>query len=206
MNEIRKKFDHFTKEVSENPKIEIVHFKWKPATPVEKNEAGIAFFKKIVKNTFKETIPDAFIYGSEVCNNTHICWRGEMNGTTFWGETYLPSVPELYATASKGEIQIETYHGFEKKPDLKKLSPIDYHREIGDLHGTYYDRTNGDLLFQYKWDMYKLNLTYDEYLDKLCEMRGIALWPFFFTTTQPEYPDQAMLDKTKEALNYFFGK
>lgn len=205
MENIRSKFDQLVKEIKDNSKIETVHFKWKPGMPVEKNAAGIAFLKKIIQSTFNETMPEDFIYGSEVCNNTHLCWRGEFNGETFWGETFLPSVTDLYAELPGG-LQIEKFHGFETNPNLKKISRIDYHREIGDIHGTYYDRTNSNMLFQYKWDMYKLNLSYAEYLDKLCEMRGIALWPFFFTTTTPDYPNQELLDKTQNALNYFFGK
>lgn len=204
MSEIKNKFDRLVKELEENKKIEVVHLRWKPSKPVTKNDPGIAFIKKFIKSNYQEELPEDFVYGIEVCSNTHICWRGEYNGQTFWGEMYLTSILDLYAELPGG-IQIEHYHDLTTNPDLKKISPIDYHREIGDIHGTYYDRTNGQLLFQYKWDMYKLNLSHKEYLDQLCKTRGIAYWPFFFTGTKPEYPDQALLDKTKEALSYFFG-
>lgn len=188
---IKQKFDQFAEELQTNDKIEIDKLKWKPGKPVIENEAGIAFIRKNVLNLYNETIPEDFIYGSEVCNNTHVCWFGEFEGKTFSGELFLADIVNMFAK----EVLEGTWHIDDDRPNLKKLSFIDTHPNLGDVHAVHYNREDSKLYFNYQWQFYPLTISFKEYLDQVIIHKGAGMWPFLFV-------DEKRLDNyTKQRFN-----
>lgn len=198
-------FQKMIADLRANPRIEIVDLKWKPAAM---NEAGIKYLRTFIEKTFKEPLPEPFLAAAEVSNNTHVCWRGEWNGKSCWGEFFLPSLLDLYREPPGG-IQIEKSFGGRLKYS-NKISVIDSHPEIGDTQSTLLDRASPDLplWLHYKGRVYRLGLTYLRYLELLCTTRGIALWPAQFAAdlgdSEDAPPIARRLAEMPDAIRYFF--
>lgn len=198
-------FQKMIGDLKENRRIEIVHLKWKPAVM---NEAGVKYIETFIEKNFKEPVPDLFFQAGVVSNNTHVCWRGNRNGKTYWGEFFLPSLLDLYREPAGG-IAIEKSFGG-KLTYSKKISVIDSHPEIGDMQATLLDRATPSLplWLYYKGRAYAMTLSYLKYLELLCTTRGIAPWPFHFadysadSENAPSIRDR--LSAAAEALSFFF--
>ncbi len=188
---IKQKFDQFVEELQANEKIELDVLKWKPGKPVRENEAGIKFLQKTVFSLYKEQIPEDFIYGSEVCNCTHVCWFGEFEGKTFSGELFLCDIVNMFAK----EVLEGTWHIDGDQPNIKKLSLIDTHPSLGDVHAVHYNREDGKLYFNYQWQFYPLTISYKEYLEQVIINKGSGMWPFLFVD------EKHLDDYTKQRFN-----
>jgi|GEM_PF-3073611 len=199
------RFNAMIEGLKTNPNIEIVHLKWRPGI---QNEHGTKYFKNFIRKELKEEVPDTIIEVGRICNNTHVCWKGKWQEKTYWGEFFLPSSMDIYREPPGG-IVIEKSFGGELKYS-NKISVIDSHPEIGDMHATLLDRSKPalPLWFYYKGNAYAMSLSYTQYLEKLCITRGIALWPLHFATYKDDADNAAILgEKLAEftkALQHFF--
>lgn len=186
---LKQQFDSLIEELKNNKNLELEEVKYKPGKPFVKKDAGLDYLIKFIKKEFNEDIPQDFINSVEECNNTHICWRTVFEGKHYWGEFCLKSLVDMYV---KFDSPIETYKLKSKHPNLQKLSRIDYHPCIGDVHCVLYERGTGNLYFYYKYCLYELNLSYEAYLQQLTITKGFAPWPFLFV-------DQDLIEPVEKA-------
>lgn len=206
---LKKKMDQLVKELESNQKIELVHLKWKPAKSNDAKDPGIIFLNKTIKNLYNEEIPSDFISAMEVCNNTHICWRGEFEGKTYWGEIKWSDVTAKYKDLNLVGVQ---YLGEGTIPNSSKFSEVDTHPEIGDVHAVYYDRTDGKLYYNYQHNLYPLNINHEEYLEQAIVNKGAGIWPFLFVDSKyltDEHTKQQVKDYVVDytnAFQYFFNQ
>jgi hypothetical protein len=203
---LKQKIDQLVKDLESNKRIELVHLNWKPGKQNNAKDPGIVFINKTIRSLYNEEIPLDFISSMDVCNNTHICWRGQFEGKTYWGEIKWADVTAMYKDL---DLNNSMYMGAGTMPDYSKFSEIDSHPEIGDVHAVYYNRTDGRLYFNYQYNLYPLTINYREYLEQAITNRGAGMWPFLFVNPaylKDEYTKQKVHDyfvNYTAATNFF---
>ena len=159
--------------------IKLIHNRWSPTVA---GSLAVKVMRAHVKELYGEELSEEIILLSEVASNTHICWQAEIIGKKVGGEFFLKSLDILYNTTFSGHQVIKSFGP--KIPSPKEISIVEDHPEFGDGQFVLLHRKNAKsktaLWFYQNGYVYPMNLTYREYLGKLCETRGIAWWQLFF--------------------------
>ena len=166
-------------------------------------------------------LPDQLIAGTEL-SGSHFNWCYEVAGNRQGGGEF--SLSDFIITFCGGDMNLGSESDLQEIRSIKnELRVIDEHPETSDdqfaafrLQGP--DKMPPEIWYWNRGVIFKMNITYNQYLDALLDLKGINYWHFLFVDIErneyyDKYYDKAeyehICNKLEERINdleFLFAK